>query len=123
LNDVDIEEFRKMVAQLNSLYNEMASISKKNPDKAVSAFKVKYANMVLEQATKVLGESSPDLGFTHFDLDDLPTSSDVVLIISQFVECAEKIRCENIEKSFDGWYWRNDSEITHIITNPPKGVR
>src|SRR5690242_198369 len=98
MNLAAIEIFRKMLAQLDALHQEMGSAAKKSPDKTVSAFKVKFANKVLEQAVGILGDSAPALGFSQFDLDDLPTASDVSFIVTQFVECAEKIRCENIKR-------------------------
>lgn len=79
---------------------------------------------VLEQASNVLKESAPALGFNQFDPDQLPTVSDLNFVVSQFVECAEKVRCENIARNYDGvWYWKIGGKVSDVITSPPKGAR
>lgn len=121
MNAADIETFRKMAAQLDALYEEAKSSSKKAPDKAVSSFKIKLANAVLDQANAVLGKSRPDLGFIAFDEDELPTASDLSFVVAQYVECAEKLRCENISKMYDNrWVWRDSAGVTSIITHAPR---
>jgi hypothetical protein len=120
----EIENFRKMAAQLDALHQEATASSKKQPDKPVSKFKVDLANSVLETARKVLGDSAPALDFEKFDADDLPTNSDLSFVVSQFVECAEKLRSQNIKRSFNSiWYWHVNGALTDIVAAPPKGVR
>src|ERR1700749_288763 len=98
MNKREPEEFRKMAAQLDGLHSETAASSKKSPDKPVSKFKINLANSILEQATKVLGPSAPSLNFDKFNPDDLPSNSDLSFVVTQFVECVEKVRCENIDR-------------------------
>ena len=98
MNGSDVEKFRKMIAQLDALYEEATAASKKAPDKPVSSFKIRIANTILKEANSVLGSSKPGMGFLAFDEDDLPTASDLSFVIAQYVECAEKVRCENISK-------------------------
>jgi hypothetical protein len=124
MNHKEVEEFRKMAAQLDALHLEAVASSKKSPDKPVSVFKVNLANAVLEQANKVLGSSAPALNFEKFDKDELPTNSDLSFVVTQFVECAEKIRSENIRRLPNGvWYWQVSGETTNIVAAAPKGVR
>jgi hypothetical protein len=126
MNQQEVEAFRKMAAQLDALHMEAIASSKKAPDKPVSSFKVKLANSVLEQARKVLGSSAPSLNFERFDEDDLPTNSDLSFVVTQFVECAEKTRSENIKRMSNGvWYWQVEgySNSTEIVAAAPKGVR
>jgi len=113
-----------MAAQLEALHQEMIAATKKAPDKPISAFKIGFVNAILEQAKLALGSSTPRLKFTEFDSDDLPTSSDVNFIVGQFIECVDKVKCENISRNHDGvWYWRVDGQLTSIIATPPKGVK
>jgi len=123
MNADQIENFRKMLAQLEGIHQEMGVALKKNPDKSASAFKVKFVNAVLKQASDVLGSSAPDIGFDGFDPDDLPTASDVSMVVTQFIECAEKVRTENIGRSSGYWFWKADGAFTNIPTAPPKGVK
>jgi hypothetical protein len=122
MNSEDVDEFRKMLAQLSALHQEMVAASKKAPDKPVSKFKVTLANEVLELAKNVLGDSAPALKFDKFDSDDLPSVSDVNFVVSQYVECAEKIRCENITRNHNNvWYWVMDGKMSDIATSVPRG--
>ncbi|WP_407193463.1 hypothetical protein [Bradyrhizobium sp. STM 3566] len=120
----EVEQFRKMAAQLEALHQEATAASKKQPDKPVSKFKVELANSVLETAKQVLGTSAPTLSFERFDTDDLPSNSDVSFVVSQFVECAEKVKAQNIKRHFNGvWYWVVDNATSDIVAVAPKGVR
>jgi hypothetical protein len=80
MNHTEVEEFRKMAAQLDALHQEATASSKKAPDKPVNKFKVDVANSVIEIARSVLGESAPTLNFEKFDTDDLPTNSDLSFV-------------------------------------------
>jgi hypothetical protein len=124
MNQQEVEEFRKMAAQLDALHQEASASSKKHSDKPVSKFKVDLANSVLQVARKVLGTSAPALDFDKFDTDDLPTNSDLSFVVTQFVECAEKLKAQNIKRSFNGvWYWQVSGAMTEIVATAPKGVR
>lgn len=76
----EIDAFRQVLAQLEALHQEMANAAKKSPDKAVSAVKVRFVNVILSEAAKVLGRSKPNIGFDQFELDDLPSASDVSFV-------------------------------------------
>ena len=120
----EVEQFRKMAAQLDALHQEATAASKKQPDKPVSKFKVELANSVLETSKKVLGTSAPTLNFERFDADDLPTNSDLSFVVSQFVECTEKVKAQNIQRYSNGvWYWKVLNSMSDIVATAPKGVR
>jgi hypothetical protein len=124
MNADQVEQFRKMAAQLDALHQEATAASKKHPDKPVSKFKVDLANAVLEAAKEVLGTSAPTLSFDRFDTDDLPTNSDLSFVVSQFVECAEKVKAQNIKRLHNGvWYWMVNGSMSEIAAVAPKGVR
>jgi hypothetical protein len=124
MNQQEVEEFRKMAAQLDALHQEAIAWSKKHPDKPVSKFKIDLANTVLETARKVLDTSAPTLDFEKFNTDDLPTNSDLSFVATQFVECAEKIKAQNIKRAPNGvWYWLVSNNMTEIVATAPKGVR
>ncbi len=124
MNADEISEFEQLQAQLQSLYTEIGALSKKKPDDAVNEFKLKLINQVLEKANSILGEQNrPFDDFLHFNLDDVPTNSDVVLILSQYLNCLEKLRADNIKTKFDGWYWVVDGGISNIRTAPPRKLK
>ncbi|MDA9401499.1 hypothetical protein XH79_22595 [Bradyrhizobium sp. CCBAU 45389] len=112
-----------MAAQLDALHQEATAASKKHPDKPVSKFKVDLANSVLAAASQVLGPSAPTLNFRQFDTDDLPSNSDLSFVVSQFVECSEKVKAQNIRRINGVWYWVISGAMSGIAAVAPKGVR
>lgn len=130
MSEIDINEFRKILNQLEGLHLEMASLSKKSYTDAINKFKLKLVNQVLNRTNEVLGESyRPFPDFSQFDEEDLPTNSDVSLVLSQYINCMESLREENIyskiEYTASGsvakicWLW----EETEIETYPPKNIK
>ncbi|MFZ2172257.1 MAG: hypothetical protein WAW61_21790 [Methylococcaceae bacterium] len=83
-----LAQFFKIQNQLEALHGEISILSKRKPDDAVNTFKLNYINQVLSEANSILDENYIPLnGFNTFDLDNLPTNSDVVVILSQYIKC------------------------------------
>jgi hypothetical protein len=65
--------------------------------------------------------------FEKFNEDDMPTNSDVTLILSQYLSCMEKLRTDNIvsaghwegHKLVVSWFWKN----TKIETSAPLKIK
>lgn len=126
----EIEDFKKILNQLEGLYEEISTLSKKSYTDALNDFKLKLVNQVLERANELLGDDyKPFDDFSLFNNDDIPTNSDVTLVLSQYINCMESLREENIaskiEYTVSGsvakiyWSWKN----TKIETYPPKNIR
>ena len=80
------EVVEKLIAQIEGFYGEMSVLSKSKPDNPLNAFKLKFINDKLIEANRVLvGEYQPLKGFTVFDDATLPTNSDVVMVLSQYL--------------------------------------
>ncbi len=93
------ELFERINRQLNGLHDEISILSKKSPDGKINIFKIQLINTILEHANQVLQQGyMPFDGFTQFDLEMLPSNSDVVFILSQYLNCMEQLRIENIRK-------------------------
>lgn len=123
MNEQQVSDFERLQAQLHGLYEEMGLLSRKKPDDAVNKFKLRLINKILEQANELLQEQyRPFNDFEKFDEDDMPTNSDSVLILSQYFNCLEKLRADNIilNPRGGGWVWKIDSEPSNIRTAPPK---
>ena len=72
-------------------------LAKKSPKDAVNEFKLKFINTVLSQCNSLFGKDNrPFADFETFAADSLPSNSDVTFILSQYIECAEKFRSDNI---------------------------
>jgi hypothetical protein len=86
----------KVEEQLTALHAEIGALSKRKPDDAVNKFKLKFINEVLSEANSILdADHKPFKDFTSFDEDELPTNSDVVLILSQYRRCVRQQRLNN----------------------------
>ncbi|MGV2967190.1 hypothetical protein [Paenibacillus sp. AGC30] len=120
---IDVSTFEKVQAQLQGLFDEIGTLSKKKPDDAINKFKLKIINPILTEANKLLtGDYKPFSDFEQFDEDSLPTNSDTILILSQYLSCLEKIRADNITVYGARWFWMENGNRTDIRTAPPKKI-
>ncbi|MCW2269228.1 hypothetical protein [Pseudomonas sp. JUb96] len=104
-NDVDV--FEKLSGQLLSTFEEVSLLSKKSPNDAVNKFKLHFINRLISQSNDYLSDKyKPFEDFTTFDEDDMPQNSDVVFILSQYLQCFEKQRSDNVAMRNGAWYWR-----------------
>jgi hypothetical protein len=100
-----LAEFNKISLQLEGLHEEIDKLSKKKPDAAINDFKLSFINELIAKANLILdSEYLPFNEFKSFDKEKLPSNSDVVFIISQY------IKAFNREYS-DKKMWLSD--ITH----------
>lgn len=110
----DIEIFEKVYGQLQAARTEVAALSKKSPDGAINKFKLEFINQMLCESNKLLKESNKPLdGFEKFDPDVIPTNSDVVFVISQYIESLDRLKADNTEDMmFGNRRWLVDEEET-----------
>jgi len=121
MKEKDVEIFKKIQAQLQSVYQEISALSKKTPNDGVNKFKLKFINQILVNLNSFLDKKySPFSDFTVFSEDDLPTNADVVFILSQYLSCMEKMRADNIDQDMGSWYWSINGKITNIRTARPQ---
>lgn len=117
LSRSQIDELRSVIANLDGLQAEIAAAVKRKAGEPITPFQGKIINGVIERANGLLGNDRPIAEFEVFNLDDIPTASDVAMVAAQYVEAFEKIRCEHITKYPDGWVW---SDALNINTVPPR---
>jgi hypothetical protein len=133
LNSSEVDKFEKLAGQLNGLYEEMSILSKKSPNDAINKFKLKFINGQLSQSNMLLGDLyKPFEDFEVFSDDELPQNSDVVFILSQYLQCMEKLRGDNAIVKHGLWYWRvqgltgdnvDEHGDTLIRTTKPKHLK
>ncbi len=129
----DVDKFEKLVGQLQGTYDEISLLSKKKPTDAVNKFKLKFINTLLEQANEFLGQRyKPFSYFALFNEDDVPQNSDIAFILSQYLQCFEKVRADNVVDKYGTWYWALEPErgeepdergFVYIRTVMPKRLR
>lgn len=133
LNSSDVDKFEKLLGQVQGLYEEMSILSKKSPNDAVNKFKLKFINHQLRESNALLAERyRPFDDFDIFSEDEIPQNSDVVFILSQYLQCMEKLRGDNVVVRNGYWYWHveggeadkvDDHGYTLIRTTKPKHLR
>lgn len=133
MNREDLNGFEKLVGQVQSTYEELSVLSKKSPNDTLSKFKLTFVNLLLRESNNLLGDHyRPFEEFGEFDEDNLPFNSDVVFIMSQYLQCFEKFRTDNVVQRHGFWYWRlnpgkgespDEDGYVYVRTVTPKRLR
>jgi len=90
--DEQIKLYETISPLLDSAFNEIKEFSKKKQDEPLNLKKVKKINRLLEKA-KVVLKCEPTVEYLDMlDEDDLPSNSDAVLTMSQFISAMRKFR-------------------------------
>lgn len=119
----EVESLEKLVGQLQGMHSEISLLAKKSPSDAVNAFKLKLINKVIVSANLVLGpDYIPFVGFENFELDDVPSTSDVTLVLAQYMEETERYRSDNVKFWKHRWVYIVDGEPSDIQSGPPSKV-
>ena len=79
-------EDKKVLEQMRTLLHEFRILSGKKPNDPINVFKLKYVNKTLMAANDVLGDDKPYDDFEKFSEEDLPTNSDVLMILSLYLD-------------------------------------
>ncbi len=102
----EVDAFTKLLIQMESVLTEIGELSKKKPNDGLNKFKLRLINTLLTQANTILAkESRPFADFELFSEDELPTNSDVVLILSQYLGCIKKFGRDNTVYYDYDRYW------------------
>lgn len=127
MTQTEVDLFEKIQAQIEGLHFEVGSLSKKSQNDALNKFKLKLVNQLIGEANKLLAKKyKPFDDFDQFQEDDIPTNSDVALMLTQYLNCLEKLRADNITKDDKFpyyWYWKVDGKIANIRTTSPKIIQ
>jgi len=118
----DIEKLEKVIGQLQGAHSEISQLAKKSPNDSINKFKLSLINKVLETANTVLGDKyRPFPDFEQFDADDVPTTSDVTMVLSQYMEETERYRSDNVINDY-GWKYVINGKVTEVPAGPPSKV-
>lgn len=129
----EIDTYEKLSGQLISVYEEISLLSKKSPNDAVNKFKLNFINKIISGCNVYLTPKyCPFNDFKSFDEDTIPQNSDVVFILSQYLQCFEKLKADNVTVHRGVWCWYvkgeegdrvDDDGFVYISTTKPKGLR
>jgi len=100
----EVKKFEMLFPMLDSDIAEIRELSKKKQDEPLNPFKVKIINKKLEQIKTLLKNEPSNEYLELLDEDTLPTNSDAVLMLTQFI---------NALRQFKKKYYESDgSEIS-----------
>jgi len=119
----DIALFDRLRPQLSALLDELKELSKKKADAAISKFKLKLVNEKLAESNGLLGSGNkPFKDFDLLDVDNVPTTSDAVIVLSQYLEALETWRSARVffNEEDREWYWNNTEESSWVRAKPPR---
>lgn len=103
---IEADNFDILEDQIKGVYDEFSILSKKKPDGAVNKFKLGFINELIGKINPILGTKYIPLdGFSGFDEETVPTTSDVVLLLSQYLKNMDKFRYDNTQFINGKLYW------------------
>ena len=88
----NIEDYNLLKDMLHSQKKEFDLLSKKKADGQLNPMKIKMANRVLEPLKELFKHEESHEFLDTLNEDELPTNSDVVLIISQYETAINEFR-------------------------------
>jgi hypothetical protein len=119
----EVEKLEKVIGQLEGAHTEISVLAKKSPSDALNKFKLDLINRVLASANQVLGDKyMPFAHFDQFDVDDAPSTSDVAMVLAQYMKEAERYRSDNVTQYSGRWYYKINGERSNIQSGPPTKV-
>ena len=88
--NAEVEQFLMLRELVTGLYNEMKDFAKKSANETLNEFKIKSLNRVLSPLKELLKDQPTALFLDVLDETSLPTNSDVVIILSQYLTAMQK---------------------------------
>lgn len=119
----DVENLEKLIGQLQGLHSEISQLAKKSPNDGLNTFKLRLVNKVLKSGNNILtARYVPFDDFKQFEEDQLPTNSDVTMILSQYLEQAERFRSDHMTWHQSRWRYIVDGAPSDIEGKAPTKV-
>ena len=119
----DVENLEKVTRQLTSMHSEVTSLAKKSPNDAINLFKLNLINKVLQLGNEILGNKYvPFPDFETFNSDDLPSNSDVAMVLGQYLEEAERYRSDNLVFDRGSWFYIVNKKKSDMKATPPSRI-
>jgi len=107
ITEEQVNLYRTVKPLLISAYDEIKEFSKKKQDELLNLTKVKIINRLLEDAQKVLKDESTHGYLELLDENQLPSNSDAVLIMSQYISALNKFQIDHYKSDSELDAWNN----------------
>jgi hypothetical protein len=116
----EIDQFITTFLQIDRAVSDFDTLSKKKADDPVNTFKIKLVNEMLSSANSLLGKKHrPFCGFELFTEDAVPSNSDVLVVLSQYRACLDKLRHDSVAKLDLKYFWTVNGKPTDIEAPRP----
>ncbi|WP_319778075.1 hypothetical protein [Maridesulfovibrio sp.] len=113
-----------LIDKIGALYTEIHVLTKKKPNDSLNKFKINLINSVIIKCNDLIGEKyKPFEGFTVFESDDLPSNSDVTMVLGQYQEALEMFRIDNLKRDSYNWVYDLKEGGLRVAANPKSSVR
>ena len=99
----DVEKYSELYSKLSSMKGDIALLSAKKPNETVNEFKLKLINKLLAQINELSDNFKPEDDFDSFDLETLPTNSDVLMVLNLYLNGMDRFRDANSVEKLDGF--------------------
>ena len=120
----EVEKLEKIIGQLKGAHAEISVLAKKSPADSLNTFKLTLINNVIKASNEVLGAKyKPFDHFDQFEADDLPSNSDVAMVLAQYMEESERYRSDNVVYvDYLGWVYKVNGKSSEIKSGPPSKI-
>lgn len=116
----DVEEYKKIKEQIQQLHEEISELSKKKPNDEINSFKLRFINQLLVRANALITkEFMPFDDFTIFSVEELPSNSDVAMMLGQYLTCLERFRIAHIKYENYEWRWIINGQASDMEAADP----
>lgn len=111
----EIEIYEELKPKITSVRDTIKTLSSKKPDEILNLFKIRRINILLEQANSLLEDIKPYNDFNTFIEDELPSNSDVLLILELYLEAFHRYWINNT--THGSWEMEREWNITKSKRN------
>ena len=119
----DVRDLEKLIVQLQGVHIEISILAKKAPNDGRNLFKLKLVNNILTKGNSILtGHYTPLENFTTFDESALPTNSDVTMVLTLYIEQADRFRSNNIVYHECKWKYLINGTASQIEGSRPTKI-
>lgn len=106
----DVAKYQMIYPMITSMYDEMKTLSAKKQDGVLNNFKIKSVSKLINSARELLVEE-PTLTYLEIlEEEMLPQNSDVVLILSQYIDALKQYKNKYYVNIGGGTYKWNTKE-------------
>lgn len=106
----EIDIYEELRPKITSVRDTIKALSSKKPDEILNLFKIRRINILLEQANSLLKDIKPYNDFNIFEEDELPSNSDVLLILELYLEAFHRYWINNT--THGNWEMEREWNIT-----------